>query len=190
MGSSPEKWNHRYDGKLADTQPCALLSNLAHHLSGSKALDLACGLGGNAFFLAERGFHCEAIDFSEQALNAISHSATQRQLPIACHQQDLEQHPQLAHQDFDVVVISYFLYRPLFPAIRAALKPGGLLYYQTFNGLRAEKGGPRSPEFLLQENELSHYFSDFDTLFYSEDYFQQADQPAITAGVFKKPLAR
>jgi len=66
-------------------------------------------------------------------------------------------------------VVSHFLERSLCPAIAAALKPGGLLFYQTFCAERVDSSyGPTNPDFCLQKNELLRLFAALETIIYSE----------------------
>ena len=70
----------------------------------------------------------------------------------------------------DVIAVSYFLHRPLFKHLVAALRPGGLLYYQTFSVDRPESApGPRNPDFLLRRNELLQAFSSLDVLAFHDE---------------------
>ncbi|MBD2857590.1 class I SAM-dependent methyltransferase [Spongiibacter sp. KMU-158] len=182
------KWDLKYQGESAQTEPCFILKQQAAFLPDSgNALDLACGLGGNAVYLAEHGFTVDAMDSSAVALQIIGEFATEKQLKINLIHRDVERGALLPANTYDVIAVSYFLFRPLFPALISTLKPGGLIYYQTFNRLRRDKGGPRSPDFLLEVSELAAQFKELETLFYSEDLFQQMDKPAISAGVFRKP---
>ena len=73
-------------------------------------------------------------------------------------------------ESFDIIVVSRFLYRPLCDHIAAALRPGGILFYQTFTRTRVEgASGPSNPDYLLQENELLRLFPNLQTLAYREE---------------------
>ncbi len=72
---------------------------------------------------------------------------------------DLEAAPwPLPGRLFDAVIVTNYLWRPLFPALVAAVKPSGLLIYETFAQAHAALGRPRRPEFLLREGELLDLF--------------------------------
>ena len=62
--------------------------------------------------------------------------------------------PDLAPADYDAILVFNYLHRPLMPALRAALKPGGRLFYETFTARQAERGHPKNPAFLLKDGEL------------------------------------
>jgi len=170
MSVDREKWNLRYQQTQMDAppQPARVLSDFAHLLPDSgQALDLACGRGGNALFLAQRGLQVEAWDISEQALFGLQ--AIVGDLPLTASVRDVIAAPP-APATFDVIVVSHFLHRPLFGALSAALRPGGLLYYQTFTDERvAGAAGPRNPDYLLRSNELLRAFCELRVLDWREE---------------------
>ncbi len=162
------KWNRRYQGKDTIPGPCDVLQEHGFLLPASgKALDLACGLGGNSLFLAEQGLDVHAWDISEVALEKLRAHASHRGLTLTTAIRDLENNPPAAAQ-FDCISVSYFLDRALCPAIAAALKPGGLLFYQTFTRNKLSDSGPSSKDFLLKNNELLALFSTLQVRFYQE----------------------
>ena len=81
---------------------------------------------------------------------------------------DVEANPPLP-ETFDVIVVSYFLDRGIIPALIQALKPGGLIFYQTFTHQRVSDRGPQRAEFRLADQELLHLFSELQVLFYREE---------------------
>lgn len=134
-------------------QACAVLQHHAHLLPAhGTALDLACGRGGNALFLARRGLRAHAWDYADSALAALARAAQAEGLAIATACRDVTRDPP-APGSFDAIVVSNFLHRPLFPALTAALRPGGLLFYETWLGPRRERG-PSSETFRLRAGEL------------------------------------
>jgi tellurite methyltransferase len=124
-------------------------------LGGGRALDVACGRGRHALWLAERGYEVEAIDRDPAALVVLAEEAARRGLPISTSQRDLEgAGATLARQRFDLIVVIHYLHRPLMPLLREALRPGGLLVYETFTVAQAARGKPSNPAFLLEPGEL------------------------------------
>lgn len=122
--------------------------------SGS-ALDVACGRGRNALWLAQQGFSTHAIDRSPEAVQELRDEAARRGLRIAASVLNLEQQDvSLGEAAYDVVVVTHYLHRPLFPALLRALKPRGVLVYETFTTGQAARGKPTNPAFLLGEGEL------------------------------------
>jgi SAM-dependent methyltransferase len=123
--------------------------------AGGDALDLACGSGRNAMWLAEQGFRTLAVDRNESALETLSQEASQRQLSLRTQTVDLENgQPFLQPDTFDLIVVVHYLHRPLFPSIVTALRAGGVLVYETFTRAQAARGKPTNPAFLLETGEL------------------------------------
>ena len=153
------KWDARYETARRDeVGPCAVLRAYRHLLPvRGKALDLACGLGGNALFLAEQGLEVSAWDISGIAIERLTEWADEKRLVIDARCVDVVSDPPRA-ETFDVIVVSRFLERTLVPDIVAALKPAGLLYYQTFTRAGTGPHGPTNPEYRLAPNELLHLF--------------------------------
>ncbi|MCG7920368.1 MAG: methyltransferase domain-containing protein [Candidatus Thiodiazotropha lotti] len=164
------KWDQRYADEEKVARPAEVLLNNAHLLpKQGSALDLACGLGGNALFLASRGFVVEAWDLSAVAIQRLEQSARQQKLNnLHARVRDVENQPPSTEQ-FDVIVVSYFLERALIPALIQALKPGGLIFYQTFTQLAVSSEGPQNPAFRLADQELLQLFRDLKVRLYREE---------------------
>ena len=114
----------------------------------ARVLDVACGHGRHVHWLARAGHHVTAIDRDPALLAPLAALAT----PLVA---DLEADPwPLPGRRFDAVVVTNYLWRALFPALKAAVAPGGLLIYETFAQAHAALGRPRRPEFLLRPGEL------------------------------------
>ena len=150
------KWDGRYADAVGEGVPIEVLVDNAHLLPASGlALDLACGLGGNALFMARRGLQTTAWDLSPVAIANLQSAAGG--LPIRAEVRDVTVLPPSPGQ-FDVVCVGHFLDRELCPHIVAALRPGGLLFYQTFTRERVDDSGPGSERFRLASNELLDLF--------------------------------
>ena len=115
-----------------------------------KVLDLACGSGRHARFLAGLGYPVLAVDRDAEALAGLStiEGITTRQLDL-----EGEEWP-LAGQVFDGIVVTNYLWRPRLPDVLALLAPGGVLIYETFMVGNAAYGKPSNPAFLLLAGEL------------------------------------
>jgi 2-polyprenyl-3-methyl-5-hydroxy-6-metoxy-1,4-benzoquinol methylase len=162
------KWDRIYE-KSSVTDVAQVLAE-HHHLlpSHGKALDLACGLGANALFLAEHGLETEAWDISPVALNKLQHSATEKNLQITTKQVSIKPNS-LPKEHFNVIIIARFLDRSLTNAIMESLKSGGLIFYQTYVKEKTGSKGPNNPAFLLSRNELLQLFQPLTTVFYKEN---------------------
>lgn len=175
MTTSAEKWNARYREHGA-TWPSAasVLSENLHLLpDAGEALDLACGSGANALLLAEHGLQAHAWDVSDVALEKLNAEAESRGLSVmtACRDAVADGLPEA---QFDVIVVSRFLERLLFAPLINALKPDGVIFYQTFTREKPDGEGPSNPDFLLASNELLRVFSGLRVLAF-RDEGQQGD---------------
>jgi SAM-dependent methyltransferase len=128
-----------------------LVDNLDVIPRGGVVLDVACGSGRHALFLAERGWRVHAVDRDAAALGQVGQVGG-----ITTECIDLESgNPTLGEGLYDAVIVFNYLHRPLMPAILNAVRPGGgVLIYETFTVGQAERGHPRNPDFLLREGEL------------------------------------
>jgi tellurite methyltransferase len=123
--------------------------------------DLACGRGRHALAAARQGLATLGLDRDAEALRALSAAARRDALPLRGVRCDLETGRGIPVRtgSCGAILVFRFLFRPLAPAIEAALAPGGLLLYETFTELQRELGGhPRNPAFLLREGELPTLF--------------------------------
>lgn len=165
------KWNEAYrNAEPGQSEPARVLKENAHLLPPSgEALDLASGLGNNAIFLAKNGLATQAWDISDLAAAKISQHAQATGLPLVGIARDVLAAPPAAHS-FDVICVAHYLERSLASTLAAALRPGGLLFYQTFTReVTADYSGPKNPAFRLEPNELLQIFSGMRIVFYRED---------------------
>jgi tellurite methyltransferase len=164
------KWNHVYSQSGQSCYPAAQVLTENDFLlpATGTALDLACGLGANAIFMAKRGLAVTACDISVVATDKLSAYATQQGLNINACQENIVA-DSFNECSFDVIVVSRFLDRTLSDAIIGALKPDGLLFYQTFTREKTSPKPPNNPEYLLTQNELLEMFSPLRVIFYREN---------------------
>jgi len=151
-------------------------------------LDVACGRGRHALLLASAGFEVRAIDRNPEAIAFVRATAARLSLRLETEVVDLETDPPpdlLVHRlvrrsakreggsaereggspsGYDTVLVFNYLHRPLLPALRAAVKPGGRIFYETFTARQAERGHPKSPAFLLNDGELPALMAPFTIL--------------------------
>ena len=150
-----------------------------------KALDVAMGRGRHALLLARHGFDTYGVDIDIDAVRAAMRSAAGEGLTVRGWCADLTEAP-LPDRVFDVVVVTRYLQRDLFPFLKASLRSGGCVVYETFTTAQLALGaGPRSPEHLLQPRELLSAFDGWNVLFYEE-----VDRPeAVARLVAQRPLS-
>jgi tellurite methyltransferase len=150
------------------------------------ALDLACGAGRDAVYLAQRGFAVEGWDHAPEALERTRELAIRHGVMVRTELRNLER-PDLQPpaQLFDLIVCFRFLHRPLFPWMERALAPGGWLVYETFLVGQERFGRPIRAQFLLARGELARAFPSLETIHYEE---REPEAGPVTARLLaKKP---
>ena len=181
-----EIWNQRYDRVGGQPEPAYWLRQIFDSglgLTGpGRALDIATGMGGNAIFLAERGFQVDAMDISEIGLLKGQIEAEKRGLSINFIQTDLD-NTELPRDTYDLVINFNFLKRTLIPKLVAALKAGGTLIFETYLIDQQELGHPKNPAHLLAHNELLQLFRSIRVLNYREGGFTERGTKTYRAGL-------
>ena len=171
MADKKEKWDQAYQqADFSSAKVATVLSDNAYLLPilGGGALDLACGRAGNAQFLAKSGFTVDAIDISSVVLDGLVSYSLENKLQIDTILRDVESDG-LPEKKYDVIVVSYFLNRELFPQILSSLKPEGLLFYQTWSQLKVSDAGPSNPDFRLKAGELLDLCNSLQVILYREN---------------------
>lgn len=173
---SKRKWNEKYLNQLKEDKVAKCNENLAKlstYFSGGKAIDLACGLGGNSIFLAQLGFHVTAVDISDVAIHYVQEQAKIKNLSIEAFVSDLTslQSLQLDDNKFDLAVITYYLDRNLFPFVTSIVRKGGYIFIETFykTPLLGEKNKHVSDRYKLCSNELLDTFKSWQILYFEEN---------------------
>ena len=150
--------------------------------TAGRALDVACGRGRNALWLAARGLTVDALDRDAGAIAALQAAASADGLVVHARVADLESgSPDIPSRAYDVVVVTNYLHRPLFPALVAALNPSGLLIYETFTRAQALRGKPSNPAFLLEPGELRRLVAPLEVVAEREGAFEGRDISAVVA---------
>jgi SAM-dependent methyltransferase len=163
----PRDWDQHYTDAANHKQaPEPLLVEVAELLPPGCALDLACGVGQNARYLASLGWRVTAVDRSRTAIEALRRSAAG--LPVEALAVDLETGEfAIAPAAYDLVCDFFYLQRDLFPAIRAGVRPGGV-FAAAIRLVDPAAARPMHPAFLLESGELRDQFEGWKILFYSE----------------------
>ncbi|MBI1956576.1 MAG: class I SAM-dependent methyltransferase [Acidobacteria bacterium] len=170
-------WDERFrTGDHAGAEPDPFLAQLEEYQdlyprgrrAGPKALDVACGAGRNAVYLAEHGWDVTACDLSLEGLRQAKGLAQERGVRLKLFCQDLET-LWLPPNSFDLIICFFYLQRDLFPVLKAALRPRGLIVYKTYTTDQLRfPGRPRHPMHLLRPQELLETFREFRILTYQE----------------------
>jgi SAM-dependent methyltransferase len=161
--------------------PSTWLTRWAHLLlPGASALDLACGRGRHVRWLADAGLAVTALDRDADAVTLLQPLA---EVIVG----DIESGPwPLGERQFDLVLVTNYLWRPLWPRMLGAVRPGGLLIYETFAHGNETVGRPSRPDFLLEPGELLAVCRDWRVLGY-EDGFLDAPPRFVQRIVARRP---
>jgi tellurite methyltransferase len=191
-----DRWNHKYSAgaKSSLEADSFLLHAYSEYLGGASAgtaLDVAGGTGRHALWLAQRGWTVRLIDVSEAGVELarknVAASLADQATTISNNQVqaevlDLRTVRDLGRERYDLVLVIFYLQRELFPALIAALKPGGFLFYKTYTtDQRHFAGGPRDPMHLLHPNELLDAFASLRVLYYHESVREQGIAELVAA---------
>ncbi|MDH1903205.1 class I SAM-dependent methyltransferase [Comamonas aquatica] len=167
--------------------PSAWVQRFAHLLpAGAQVLDLACGSGRHARWLATQGHAVTGVDRDAHALAALPPE-------VDTLFADLENAPwPLPDRRFDAVVVTNYLWRPLWPQVLASVRPGGVLLYETFAQGNAAYGKPLRPDFLLSPGELLQVCAGWTVVAYEHGLLRQPERvvqrvAAIAPGLTASP---
>jgi len=195
MNDSERFWDARYrtEEAVPERGPADFLVEHRHLLpAAGRALDVAMGTGRNALYLASLGYEVTGIDVSGVAVERCREEAAARGLRVEAAQADLESY-QLARESYDVVIDFYYLQRDLAPALAAALRPGGVLVFESFTTEQRRFGwGPQQDDFLLRPGELRTLFAGLEELVYREGLVESQSgrgTKAVAGLVARKPAA-
>jgi dihydroneopterin aldolase len=174
VGIKVERARKAHCAPQSDPAPSRFVVQQLHRLPKGRVLDVACGSGRHALYLAGHGFEVEAIDRDAESLAKLAATAKQRHLSnLTVKTVDLErmtdERPEFPANTYDAIVVCFYLHRPLFSWLVEALRPNGVLLYETFtidNYFRHRH--PRRWEFCLAHSELLRLASTLRVLSYDE----------------------
>lgn len=160
------QWDDRYkQGEHTNNDSHPLVVRFASQLEPGRALDIACGTGRHALYLAERGWQVTAVDSSKVAIEILLKRAHQLGVTVDARVADLELGEFTIEPDrYDLIVNCCYLQRDLFPIIKAGVRVGGLVIAV----IAMEDDDPNvksmNPAFLLQPGELRASFEGWELL--------------------------
>lgn len=172
--NSKNKWNEKYRDRInqfKESLPNTRLTNLSAYLKGGSAVDLACGLGSNSQYLAKLNYEVHAYDISDVAINYLKEQVVGHNLSIHPTVCDLTEWNKLNLQknDFDLVIITNYLDRLIFPFVKSIIKEKGYFFMETFYLSPYKQTLDISNQFKLQPQELLNEFGDWKVLYYEEN---------------------
>lgn len=186
-------WNQRYqEGFYADRMhPTRLLENNLAALAPGRALDIACGAGRNARFLAKEGYTVVGVDVSDVALEQAKEAAAAEDLDITYIQHDLDI-PLPPLGKFDLISIIRYVNRPLLQQIHQFLSPGGNLVIELHLKYDLDDrplAGPTAPEHRMADHELSSLVTGVEVEYAFEGLIIDPDgrEAAITQLIGRRP---
>jgi len=195
-----DKWNARYreSGSASGTRPSALLTEWLPKLklaeTHPRAIDVACGTGRNAIYLARQGWQVDALDISEVALAHLSETATAQSLPITCVQTDLADDARrpagiFTADRYDLAVMVRYTSLPLIDTLKGVLKAGGYLVVEEHLVTDVDVVGPRHQKFRVAPDALRDAAAGLDIIVYREGIVNDPDGPpaALAQLVARKP---
>lgn len=162
-----ERWNKKYSSNVIPTKVVKVVEDFAKLVTGERALDLACGMGRNAKFLASLGFKVDALDISPLAIESLQDIEN-----IEPKEVDFDSYI-LSENSYDLIVCTYFLKRELFPQIEKALKEDGIFIFETFMHHSDNTKVPSNKTFLLNEGELEATFDDRYEIFHLREFMEE-----------------
>ena len=176
-----ERWNEKYEKRepASIVQPDGWLVESLRMIETASdpkppvrtALDVACGLGHNAVWLAQQNWRTDAVDISSRGLELAQQCATANDCHVCWIEADLDDWTPAANR-YDLAVVFRFLDRETVPrVVRSALRPDGWLVYETFSAAQCGRSDNHisNPAFTLAPDELSTLFPDFDVVAHRED---------------------
>ncbi|KIH78229.1 hypothetical protein GFER_03840 [Geoalkalibacter ferrihydriticus DSM 17813] len=189
MNKDAEKWNERWQERAQSPWvPDPWLLRILPLLPGGRLLDVACGRGRNALFLAEKGYAVTAVDIAAEGLMQLRDEARRRGHALEVRHCDLETLPDLGREVFDVVLDFFFLQRSLLPALQAAVRPGGVGVVRTFSRAGDFPGEAPNADFVLEPGELPRIFAGWEVLLHEEGLEPSSKGGSLAGIVARKPL--
>ena len=172
-------WDARYrDGDRVPTDPSPFLLSLDEVLPrAGRAIDIACGAGRHAVWLAQRGLDVTAVDNSIEGLRCASERAAVAGVSIRTRVCDVKTEP-LPAGPWDLVLCSYFLERSLFDTFPRLLAPGGLLVFWHATKSNLERHDRPPAGFLLEDGELAGLAGSLAVLRCDEGWFDEGRHEA------------
>lgn len=192
MKDDRKRWEERY--AVGDWVPVEEPAWVVEHARPflrppGLAWDAASGPGRHSLLLARLGFRVLATDISWAALRRLRERARAEGLPVFPVHADLNVWRPRPAPQFEVVLDTYFLLRPLFPVFRESLKPRGLLIVETYNVDEIDVlGGDIRRAHALEHGELVESFRGFEVLHYEEGVLMTDEgERGLTRMIARKP---
>jgi len=182
MRDDRDRWERRYRdrGRHGADPPSQFLQQHRRLIPAGPVLDIAAGDGRNALYLARNGHSIDAIDIAFAGLTRLMAAARAERLPVRAIQADLDDFP-LPRDHYAAVINMRFLQRSLFPALKRAVRPGGIVMVETFLIDQRTIGHPTNPQHLLAHGELGDLLQGLTIVCSEEGCFDDGGSPVYLA---------
>ena len=145
-----------------------------------RALDLACGKGRHSIFLSNYGYNVLAVDINQKSLNCFNNKLIKKKIKDI---ENLKSWP-LEKVKFDIIVVTNFLNRSIFPSIIKSINKNGYLIYETFSEGQQNIGKPNNPNYILKRRELISLCADLQLIAYEEIYIENSINNSFKQRIF------
>ncbi|MEE8364932.1 MAG: methyltransferase domain-containing protein [Gammaproteobacteria bacterium] len=163
-----EKWDQRYaEDSYNKKTPVILVTDWLPQIPVGRALDVACGAGRNALFLAQSGYRVDAVDISPEGLNMAQKEAVSLGLDINWIEHDLDQSYSF-DTDYNLILVMWFVNLELVTQLCDCLAPGGYLICEEHLATDEDVIGPNNPNFRVVPSALREAVSGLEILHYEE----------------------
>ena len=172
-------WNHRYRREVFAPEPASIITTYAHQAPVGRALDVACGNGRNACYLAGLGFTVDAVDIAEEGLRRFV--CRPRGIQRICA--DLDQFT-VPRGRYSLIVNIRYLNRRLLPVLKAGLAPAGMLIFESYlKASDSDAAGDQLAEHLLEADEMRQEYGALTIRYYSAHPSLQPEAPPMKASL-------
>ena len=181
-------WNERYSKREhINDQPHPLITKFVSNLRAGSALDVACGLGRHALWLAERGWQVTAVDSSPVAIQILEEQCRERGLSLNLVNADLERREFVIEREvYDLIIVCNYLQRDLFSSIKAGTCVGGIVIATISMIDNDPNVKPMNPAYLLNPGELRAEFTGWELIHSFERKLPDTDRRATADIVVRK----
>jgi tellurite methyltransferase len=181
------RWDGRYPTEDPEVwrRPSRFLTDHIAQIPTGRALDVACGPGRNAVFLAKHGFVVDGVDNSREGLAMARRFMADEGISLNLVFADLDRYA-VRPEAYDLVINSFYLNRKIVPDLIRGLKQGGYLLFETFTVDTFRFMPGREPRHYLQPNELLELFRGLRVLFFREGTTIEAGMARATARLFAR----
>ncbi len=173
-----KKWDEKYRTKQQLLKPREASENIKKFVKptvGGRALDLACGAGRNAIYLAKQGYEVDALDIAEAALMALTAEARREEVGLLINSRliDLDSYTP-PKESYDLIIMMNFLDRGLIMRAYEGLKRGGLFIVETYMDDDSNEKEGSSADNLLKKEELKIIFGEKDEVLFYDEFENEA----------------